>query len=489
LYKFLKSFEDPEEFNEEFIHAKRNDDVLGYVLDIARALEVVEGIEFLGGTMNADEASFPPRVEAGTQFISVEESRLDAVTLRFRVKGSGKSGQAKEEEIERTLLFPKLLDDFYFYLNGSKYFPIWQVIDASTYHTSRSLTLKTLLMPLILRKEEAEFDTSAAQGVRGRVFHMDLFRHRVNILLYFFSQFGPQGALEYLGYGESMVVEGPLIGWAEGEVERVVARPDGLGVAADPGLLASDPFARDIAACCLDLLSSVPRSEHAGDRKYWRRRLGATFTRNANAVEEKADKITLSFLRILDDRTKKILRVPPEDKQDTFSVVRWMLRGYDELSRMDNMDLRNKRMRVYEYLIHPLLLKFSSGTYRLLNSRRVTFESLKSIFNIKPGFVIKRLITNELLRYDNAVNGLDLFASALKWSGRGPQSIADGGKSVNIRYRGLHPSYIGRISLTSANNSDPGLSGSFVPFLSVDGLFFSKPEEGIVVLEEEEEEE
>lgn len=72
---------------------------------------------------------------------------------------------------------------------------------------------------------------------------------------------------------------------------------------------------------------------------------------------------------------------------------------------------------------------------------------------------------------------MDLFTSALKWTQSGPQSISEKGRTVNIQYRGLHPSYIGRIGLISASSGDPGLSGTFSPFMKNNGYYFEEFDE------------
>jgi len=52
--------------------------------------------------------------------------------------------------------------------------------------------------------------------------------------------------------------------------------------------------------------------------------------------------------------------------------------------------------------------------------------------------------------------------------------------NISIKYRGIHPSYIGRIDINVCGNSDPGTSGIITPFCKTDGLFFDdsyEPEE------------
>ena len=59
-----------------------------------------------------------------------------------------------------------------------------------------------------------------------------------------------------------------------------------------------------------------------------------------------------------------------------------------------------------------------------------------------------------ILRFCDAINDLDFF-SKFKYTNKGPHSA--GGKnsnSIGIRYRGIHPSFIGKIDLTVCGNSD-----------------------------------
>jgi hypothetical protein len=108
-----------------------------------------------------------------------------------------------------------------------------------------------------------------------------------------------------------------------------------------------------------------------------------------------------------------------------------------------------------------------------MNRKIVKFKNLKSVVNISPGFILSSTINNELLRYSNTVNGIDLFSSALRFSKRGKQSYGEGGRNVATKYRGIHPTYIGRIGLNASSNSDPGMSGTFTPFLETEGFYFN----------------
>jgi hypothetical protein len=85
--------------------------------------------------------------------------------------------------------------------------------------------------------------------------------------------------------------------------------------------------------------------------------------------------------------------------------------------------------------------------------------------------------TSGILRFDESVNDMSFF-SRFKFTNKGPHSL--GGKNSNnigIRYRGIHPSFLGNLDVLVCGNSDPGTSGLLSPFGKIDGLYFNATDE------------
>ena len=85
--------------------------------------------------------------------------------------------------------------------------------------------------------------------------------------------------------------------------------------------------------------------------------------------------------------------------------------------------------------------------------------------------------TSGILRFDESVNDMSFF-SRFKFTNKGPHSL--GGKNSNnigIRYRGIHPSFLGNLDVLVCGNSDPGTSGLLSPFGNIDGLYFDGSDE------------
>jgi hypothetical protein len=105
----------------------------------------------------------------------------------------------------------------------------------------------------------------------------------------------------------------------------------------------------------------------------------------------------------------------------------------------------------------------------------MNFLAKKRLFsNLPANLITKQLLTTNLHRYDNCTSGVDLVSAGLKYSARGPQSIAEQNTDISLNHRDIHPSFMGIIDVFTNSNSDPGLTGCFNPFVHIDkNMFFS----------------
>ena len=471
----------PEKFNEDLIYIRQKDDVDSYFRDLFTTLNSIPGITFLDmKRVNEEECS----AYIAKRNISIEESRLDLIEARFKIEWDG-----EKKETVLHLFIPKLVDDFFFVLNGNRYYAILQIADKNWYAVRNGVYLKTLLMPLGVRHKTAKLGAVSGTEYTGKVFLLDFFKTKTNsinsfknVFIYFFIKYGYAETLRLMKLDSLVYVvdengvdengdQMDLDDLDENDWEVFNVHRNKMIVSKEH--LAVDDDFRNIVVSLHNALENIKKISNLENRDFWKRRILTSPT----AKLDKADKSILSLERILDERTKKNLReLPPEEKQNTFDVIRHMVWNYEEIHKLDGLDLYTRRIRLYEYLIFPLLIKWSEIAVRILNSRNVDMKRLETVFsNIGAMFLVKRLITNELLRYSNITNALNLFSVALKFSARGAQSLGAGGSNVLMKYRSVHPSFIGNLSLNASSASDPGMGGTIVPFCeSVDDMFFDK---------------
>lgn len=468
-----------EKFNEKLIYNKQNEDILTYLDPICKALEIIPEIKYLGSSVEPIKGVYS--FTKDEKEIDIEQSVLQLIKMSFNIKKGD-----KEENIDKYVYFPKLIDSHYFLINGNRYFPIYQLLDSGTYRTNGALTQKTLFMPIVLREKKETFDDSNGNKHSMLTVDLDLFKNKIPFLIYFFSKFGYEETIKYFGLEDLVHVlskeDIDLLDEEELNDNTIFMITKNIGLVVDNTFF-ENRNNKIIVGTLLNCFNSRIKMDKIFEKDYWVKKLGGYFTTNNSNKQEKGESIQLSFERILDEWTKTILRVEDKNKMDVYAVVRWMVRNYHTLIKQDNMHLFNKRLRLYEYLLHPLLIKFSKGTYRVLNTSNPTFEKIKTILsNIPKGFLVKKMVTNELLRYDNSVNSINLFTTVLRFTQSGPQSPFSS-SNVNVKYRGLHPSYVGRIGLTSTSAGDPGVSGCLTPFLELPEnayMHFSKDPEIII---------
>jgi hypothetical protein len=454
-----------ERFNPDLLNYRNSEPVLNHILDICKALEVIEHIKFLGAEVVSDESEIEPERKQ----VDIEESRVELVKLRFRCEYGGEVA-----DVERELLVPKLVDGHFFILNGVRYYPIYQLMDKGVFVTQKMYSLKTLLMPIRFRWKRVSVEDYNGSEMAPTEFRLSLFKQSINPLYYFLAKMGLEGAAAYFGHdcgegGDLLIRNGVTKEDAAANRDDWICFQvrDDLWVYASRATFTT-PHDVDFLWMLTQILRENQKSEQLTEAAQWSDVLGSMFTRSANAVTDKAAKVLFSLERILDDQTKRNMKeIPDADKEDTYAILRWMLRTFEAHRWMDNMDLANKRIQVWQFS-QPLLRQFSSSTYRILNTRNLTLKGIVSIFNIKRRSIIKKMLSSEQVRYSGHVGVMDLFGVALKLTCRAGGGDAD----VSDRFRGIHGSYIGKLSLIASSQSDPGLTTTITPFAKLeDGRF------------------
>lgn len=466
MQDFLSQYGDKQRFNKEVItDLRKQDDIYEYLENICKVLESVKNVKYLGMTVIEDENEFMRR-----PLIGIKNTRMSLAKFKFEVK------YKDEVEYPEIVLFvPKRINNNYFVLNGNKYYTPYQIIDSSTYNTKNSVILKSILMPIIIRQDKKKFKDTEGNEYKENVFYLNLFNKKINVMNYYLPRLGYIKTIKFLKLYNHVSFSDN----ADDTENYVYFNLKTQYLAVKKESFNKSRRMRNMVFTLVDVLSEKGKRinfEKIEDLDYWKVKLGALYTKNVNAQIEKADSVLLSFKRVLDDTTKKNLRIDESDKQTVYHLVRWMLINFESLKKKDNLSLLNKRFRYYEYIISPFLRKMSNNTYRILNTKNLTMNKLLTLFKISPMILIKTMSTSDLIRYNNAVNDMDCFNALLKYSMRGPQALSSS-NTVSVYYRDINPTHVGRLALNHSSNTDPGLSGSFSPFIQTDGFRFNENDE------------
>jgi hypothetical protein len=545
MLKYLKGFskQNPEQFNRDFILSRSDKDILNYIKDIFKAVEVIDEIKVLDVRLETDESNFLPAINNYQYYKPIMPSRLNKIKYRLQVTPSEETilspilvdefedlDMSKFEKldnkenqnsfiIEKELYINKLIDNSFYINEGIRYFLIYQIVDNSTYGTKDAVSLKSLLMPItVMRRNTSyvvqDFFDSTKVYPDLPVYDVLLFAKRINPVLYVMGKYSYNSLVTMNVKNQDNIVDerqkfkdetlitklnlffGTDIKFSDDpnsikEKGRTVLKlikdkeTAFIYVSVDTKKLnRKDPNLLALLGSLADIRSENKKKQITFNYDelispyFWVDKLSAFFTKNSDSTKkfEKIKTMLISLERLMDDATRKILNIKQEDKKNTLAVIRYMMRNFDKLSEEDNQDLDNKRIRLYEYQLYPLRKYFSDQIYRILNSPTRSKVILDRMFsNLNPMYIIKQTVVNELLRYYNSTNEMNLYSCLLKYTFRGPQSI---NKTVSVYQRDLHPSYTGRLSLVASSASDPGISGTLVPFIELDNYYFKKQKKG-----------
>jgi len=472
INEYYKNVQDcnTEDFNEDLIFIKARDDLKKYIDNICKSIEIIDGIEYIGSRIESDESTIKNRSFNGVEWMSLTDSRLLQIFIKFKIlKDDG-----SYTEIEKMLFYPKLVDNYYFLLNGNKYFPILQMVDEFSYNMGTTdVIIKSTLMPLRVMRSPLSFSDDNENNYTGYVFKTKLFKVDTNVLIYLLNKFSIVDVLRIFGVNEHELLISKPNQAIDSFTTFNLNKHTSIYVKTD-----KINQHLDLLATLIDLLRDENIDTINKTENFWLLKLGSCFTNNSSKFIEKAEKVLLSFSRLMDVVTQHSMRIHPHHKKDTFNLLIFIIKNFNKLVSRDNNDIRNKRLRMHEYLTYSLVNRFSNVCYRMLNKNTPLTESNRMEFfsSLSPGFIVKNLKTSELLRYNNSVNCLDLFNSSLKVTQNGPSAITNG--DFRISHRKIHPSFVGVFSLVFASQSHPGETLMLTPMakLKDTGWFFSDPD-------------
>ena len=192
----------------------------------------------------------------------------------------------------------------------------------------------------------------------------------------------------------------------------------------DRKMFDNNKYIKSVVAMIKVVCSNRINLSNYENKLLWVEKIGSAGTIKAENYLSKGYQ-TLTFLtRMIDETTKKILRIDKSNKKDIYAIMRWMVQNYDELRSKDNHDLTNKRLRYSELVGALYTYMLSERLNRIVSNNNYAEEEIEKIFNFPSTKLKNEIINSGLLRFDDKINDLDIFMK-LKYSIKGINSIGN----------------------------------------------------------------
>lgn len=429
MLKFISNFKNPEEKNLNIDLIKRNneEDLITFIVDAYKSLEITGFITFLGYDVIDDESTIDfskyittrkkiKKKEADIKYQYIHPDRCVELVLKFKI-------HVKDEStiISKSILVPRMDENSYNTIRGKRYFLLYQLVDNSTYTSRNGLTLKSL-MPICVNKN---MDTLV--DVNGNIYeipyyYINVFKREIETFLFYLCRIGFRSTLKFFVVDKVISII-PTSVEANDDRFLYFKLNKNLTMVVNRYLFDRYLYIQSMALMVKRCVNTKTNINDLENITYWIQRLGSLYTNTQYKLYESGKSTIAFFERLLDITTQKKLKLSNINKENIYFVVKWMVQNYMELKKKDNLDLNNKRLRLTEYISSLLTKRVNEGINRILTlGNKIKMKQVRDVFKFPGTIIFQLLYSNPLLKYDNRVNDLDAL-SALRYSVRGPKLL------------------------------------------------------------------
>lgn len=420
------------------------------------------------------------------EYINLNESYIRLLLVKYYVKD-----RSNEDTIDVIIAVPRIVDKYYFYINGIMRSTLFQIVDGSTYNNGTSnakipsITLKIIFMAARVTRYYNIIKTTKGEELRLNYYHSRIFNKGIAAAKYILAKYGYYGFLKFMGLEGAIYITKYDM---DDDNYYTFKVSDDIYINTPKYLLDKNSVLQSVIITLNNAIVPGMPYESIFDDLFWVRSLGAEFTGgsydkilsildpNDDSVPDTLEKgysILDSFENIYDISTREAIRLPEEDKATTYHVLRWIMREFNALRLKDNLDIGLKKIRFAEYIASLYAFKIAQGIYRVSDAnRKATIEGIRKAIRTDPGFLLAAITKSKMVSYRNMVSDMDSM-QALKFTYKGVSGLGENSnQSIPHIYRSIHPSHIGRVDLDASSDGNPGITGTICPFAPIyDGFF------------------
>ena len=420
-------------------------------------------------------------------FINLNESYIRLLIVTYYVKDSKEEGT-----LDVIIAVPRIIDRYYFKINGIMRSTLFQIVDGSTYNNGTSnaktpsITLKIIFMATRVTRYYLSVKTTEGDELKLTHYYSRIFSKGVSAAKYIFAKFGFLGGLDFFG-----LANGSIFITKDDPCDTnlyTIQLQNGCYLNSPKMILDNNVLVQSVIATLYQNIIPCMDYETIYDPIFWMRSLGVEFSgggaeRLAAIMDPEDDTVTDtydkgcsildSFESIYDISTRESIKLPDEDKATTYHILRWIMREFNALRMKDNLDISCKKIRFAEYIASLYAFKIAKGIYRVSDmNKKASILSIRKAIRTDPNFLLAAITKSKMVSYRNMVSDMDSM-QALKFTYKGVSGLGENSnQSIPDIYRSIHPSHIGRVDLDASSDGNPGITGTICPFASVyDGFF------------------
>ena len=432
------------------------------------------------GTEKKKTSSKKKQKDNQWDFINLKDSDIKLLKVTYFLQIYEKKDGIVSDTVTVYIAIPRVINKFYYRINGNTYSAMYQIVDASTYNNTNSnskkqtVTFKVAFAAIRTYKYTTNLVDHSGKAIPCTYFLGNMFKKTLLMMKYIFAKMGYYGALRFLKTDMIRLVpedQSSIINYDED-----YAFPCKDCLITVPKIIYNNCLVTQSAVYTIYTVMNSGKDVKLStifENRTWIRALGEEFaSKDIETVYNKGLAILDSLQMVYDIDTRNDLKLDWENKKDIYRVLRWIMYEFNELRAKDNLDVSIKKVRYAEYIAQLYADKLARGIFRVSDKAdKATLNDLRKAVKIAPMYLLNAITRCQLVTYKGCANDLDsLFA--LKYTYKGVSGIGEKSNAIPSSYRQIHPSHLGRVDLDSSSPSDPGVSGTICPLSSLHNSYF-----------------
>lgn len=419
-------------------------------------------------------------------YINLNESDIRLLIVKYYIRA--KDG---EDTLDVIIAVPRIVERYYFRINGIMRSTLYQIVDGSTYNNNTtsnsknpSVTLKIIFMAVRVYRWYTDLPLTNGQFIKATYYSSRIFNKTVPAIKYILAKYGYIDTVKFMGIQGIYLTDYELTS----DEYYCIQCNENIYISVIKQYFDTNPLIQSFVSTIYHGIIPGLEYEEVFNMKYWARSLGADFNtigqdkllaiirQDEDAVIDTYQKglsVLCSFESIYDISTRESIHLPDEYKRDMYCIFLWMLREFNNLRLKENLDISIKKVRFAEYVASLYAMKIARGIYRIADfNKKATLQTIRKAIRTNPNYLLMAISKCKMVSYRNMTSDMDSMLG-LKFTFKGVSGLGENSnQSIPQIYRSIHPSHLGHIDLDSSSDGNPGMTGTICPFVELyDGFF------------------
>ena len=477
MLKYLNSL--PNDFvdslNTGIMKKEYDQPLVEYIYDAIKGFEILPNIKILGYEWVPDEDKYDindhvirRNSNKNKAIKNIAETRCGVMYIDVEVSGVDKNGVTKVHYIKKPIIIPTADKNGYYLIKGKKCYLIYQMVDKMLYPSFGAVTIKSL-MPICVKTSKEDFVSTTGETYTIPVYSIQIFKTAINVLM-IYSNLTITKTLNFMEVERFIHIEDKNKEYPKSDniIRFECGKKSDVVVAVRKDIFDKEIYVRSIAGCLVKLFEETKvQFADIDNWELWMSIVGGKNTIRRGIYQH------IFFNRLLDDVTRKELKINDYDKQNIYYLLRWIIQNYQTLWAKDNLSMTNKRLRCAEYLASYMTAEVSKRINRIVSlGDKATIKDALNLFKFPEDTFLTKVYSSGVLRYAETNSDID-FCNYWKYTSKGPNALgANDSRRIPVRQRIIHPSMLKYCDISETSASDPGRSGSLSPYCDMKSLYF-----------------